>query len=65
MCGDITVHPGDVVFGDCDGVCVIPKDIFGQVVEMALNKVTRENNTRNGLLEGKLLRDVYNIYGVL
>ena len=64
-CGDIRVYPGDVVFGDYDGVCVIPKARFEEVVERALEKVEKENNTRRELLEGRLLREVYEKYGVL
>lgn len=64
-CGDIRVQPGDVIFGDCDGVCVIPKDRFAEVMALALEKVERENHTRDELLEGKLLREVYEKYGVL
>ena len=65
VCGDILVHPGDLIFADCDGVCVIPKEIAEKVVLMAVDKVEKEDNTRRELLEGKLLRDVYEKYGVL
>lgn len=65
MCGDVHVEPGDVIFGDCDGVCVIPKAVFEQVVDLALNKVEKENDTRRELLAGRLLKDVYEKYGVL
>ncbi len=64
-CGDIRVSPGDVIFGDADGVCVIPKDRFEQVFELALEKVEKENHTRDELLEGRLLREVFEKYGVL
>lgn len=64
-CGDVLVRPNDIVFGDRDGIVVIPSELFEQVIEMAMNKVTRENSTRSELLEGKLLRDVYEKYGVL
>ncbi len=63
--GDVKVHPGDIVFADFDGVAVIPQNIFSQVAEMALDKVNRENHTREMLLEGSYLRDVYEKYGVL
>ncbi len=64
-CGDIRVAPGDVIFGDADGVCVIPKDRFEQVFALALEKVEKENHTRDELMEGKLLREVFEKYGVL
>ncbi|MCF8567323.1 RraA family protein [Alicyclobacillus tolerans] len=63
--GGVLVNSGDIVFADHDGVVVIPKDTLEQVVEIALQKVNRENRTREELLQGKLLRDVYEKYGVL
>lgn len=65
MCGGVNVMPGDIIFGDRDGVVVIPKDLFDEVYDMAMNKATRENASRKELLEGKYLRDVYDKYGVL
>ena len=63
--GGVLVHPGDVIFADRDGIVVIPKDALEQVVEMAFKKLESENKTRNDLLQGKLLKDVYDKYGVL
>ena len=65
VCGGVRVNPGDVIFADRDGVVVIPQEVFERVFEMAVDKVTRENYTRKELLEGKLLREVYDKYGVL
>ncbi len=65
VAGGIPVRPGDVIFADFDGVVVIPAEIFEQVLGMALAKMEKESDTRRELLEGKLLIDVYNKYGVL
>jgi len=64
-CGDVTVKPGEIVFGDYDGIVVIPREAEDGVLSKALEKVTGENNTRQELLEGKLLADVYKKYGIL
>lgn len=64
-CGGVLVYPGDVIYGDRDGVVVIPSDLALETVERALDKVTRENHTRRELLEGSTLRQVYDKYGVL
>jgi len=64
-CGDVVVHPGDIVFGDIDGIVVIPKEAEREVIERAAEKVTGENTTRDELREGAYLRDVYAKYGVL
>ena len=63
--GGVLVHPGDVVFADRDGVVVIPQAVLEETIALASRKVNGENHTRRELLEGKLLRDVYEKYGVL
>ncbi|QHT62455.1 RraA family protein [Paenibacillus lycopersici] len=63
--GGVIVKPGDVIFADMDGVVVIPKAVFETTVEQSLEKAESENHTRRELLEGKLLREVYDKYGVL
>lgn len=65
QCGDILVRPGDVIFADFDGAVVIPKEIVDEVIPRALDKVDRENKSRDELLKGNYLRDVYNKYGAL
>jgi 4-hydroxy-4-methyl-2-oxoglutarate aldolase len=65
LCGGVMVYPGDVIFADRDGVVVIPSAIFADVYELAMIKVTKENSTREELLEGKTMREVYDKYGVL
>jgi regulator of RNase E activity RraA len=65
LCGDVLVHPGDIIVGDVDGVVVIPRGRLQATVEAALAKVEGENASRRMLEEGYLLRDVYDRYGVL
>jgi len=64
-CGGVRVAPGDVVFGDVDGVVVIPAAIADDAIALALTKVAAENRTRDALLRGELLQDVYARFGVL
>ncbi|THF75509.1 RraA family protein [Cohnella fermenti] len=64
-CGGVLVNPGDVIFGDRDGIVVIPATIADEVAGRALDKATRENHTRDELLQGRTLRQVYDKYGVL
>lgn len=64
-CGDVLVNTGDIVFGDIDGVVVIPKELEKEVIPLALEKVGKEDLTRNELLKGAMLKDVYDKYGVL
>jgi 4-hydroxy-4-methyl-2-oxoglutarate aldolase len=64
-CGGVKVRTGDVVFGDVDGVVIVPQEIEEEVFRRALQKVTSENNTRDELRQGRLLAQVYEKYGVL
>lgn len=64
-CAGVTVRSGDVIFGDVDGVVVIPKEIEDRVFAEALEKVKAENHTRDELRAGSYLADVYAKYGVL
>lgn len=64
-CGDVVVNPGELVFSDFDGVVVIPRAVEDQVLELAHEKVFKENQSRKDLLNGDSLRVVYDRYGVL
>lgn len=64
-CGDVVVKPGELIFSDFDGIVVIPKDVEDKVLEMAHEKVFKENQSRKDLLKGDSLRAVYDRYGVL
>ncbi len=62
MCGDVLVHPGDLIFADFDGIVVVPKGLEQQVYELAKEKVNNENLSRKELLQGLSLREVYDKY---
>ena len=64
-CAGVTVNPGDLVFGDADGVVVVPQPVVTQAVKNALEKVEGEDRTRDELKQGARLADVFKKYGVL
>ena len=64
-CGGVLVTPGDLVFGDLDGIVTIAAAMVEQVVRLATDKVSRENHSRDELQKGAYLRSVYDKYGVL
>lgn len=65
VCGEVPVHPGDLVVADFDGIIVIPTALIDAAIERANEKVTGENNSRAELKKGAYLRDVYKKYGIL
>ncbi|MDO9418058.1 RraA family protein [Pararhizobium sp.] len=64
-CAGVTVYSGDLVFGDIDGVVIIPQKHAAEIIARAKEKVTSENHTRDELRQGRLLGEVYEKYGVL
>ena len=57
----VTVHPGDFIFGDCDGVLVIPKDLALEVLEGAEKVAEIEEEQRTRLLAGEEREQVYKV----
>jgi regulator of RNase E activity RraA len=64
-CGGTRVAPGDWIFGDVDGVVVIPAALAEETVKRALAKVSDENTVRAELERGDLLKDVFKRHGIL
>jgi len=63
--GPCTVRPGDLLFGDMDGVVVIPLELADAALPKALEKVTGENRVRAELARGRSVREVFDEYGIL
>jgi regulator of RNase E activity RraA len=65
VCGGVRVEPGDLVFGDADGVVVVPQAVEAEVLNVAFDKINGEHHSISELRDGGYLRDVYAKYGVL
>lgn len=63
--GAVRVAPGDLVFGDTDGVVVVPRMLIGVTLERAYDKVRREREARHQLGRGGYLQSVWDRLGVL
>jgi 4-hydroxy-4-methyl-2-oxoglutarate aldolase len=63
VCGDITVHPGDLIVGDLDGVVVVPKAHISEVLEKATEIENREAEQARLIRETKSLREGLARYG--
>lgn len=64
-CGEVLVHPGDIIYADFDGLVVVPKAAEKEVFQKAREKVNKEDLSRKELLAGKSLREVYDKYKAL
>lgn len=61
--GGVRVQPGDYVFGDEDGIVVIPKDLTMEVLEKAEEVGRKETRIRDEIELGKSLADLYVEHG--
>ena len=63
--GDVLVTPGDIVFGDIDGVIIIPQDIAEEVIDEARQKLAAESVTKDAIRSGMSSTEAYATFGVL
>ena len=63
--GQVDVRPGDIVFGDMDGVLIIPQEVEKEVIEKSLEKASTENTVRNAIENGMSSTEALATYGVL
>ncbi len=45
--GDTHINPGDIIFGDTDGVVIIPATLLALVIDEAIKKEESDNNRKN------------------
>ncbi len=64
-CGGVSILPGDLIFGDADGVVAIPQAHEARVLQLAFEKVGGEKRTLADLQRGDRLGDVFARYGIL
>ena len=63
--GQVTVHDGDLIFGDVDGVLVIPREIAEEVIGRALSKAAAEKTMRRAIEGGMSVTEAFGKFGVL
>src|SRR5581483_3057961 len=64
-CAGVAVAPGDLIFGDADGVVVVPQRVEAEVLALAFEKIAGERNTLRDLQAGESLASVFAKYGIL
>jgi regulator of RNase E activity RraA len=61
----IRIAPGDLIFGDREGVLVIPPDIEGEAVAAALAKASEESKVAIAIRAGMSACEAFKTFGVL
>jgi len=64
-CGGVVVARGEYVFGDFDGLVVIPQQVADEVMRKALEKVRGERLVHKALRAGMSAREAYDRWGIL
>jgi regulator of RNase E activity RraA len=63
--GGVSIRPGDILFGDIDGVLVVPSEVVRETFTLALRKVRGERTVRKALEEGMSAADAFRTYGIM
>ena len=63
--GQVSISPGDLLFGDVDGVVVIPRDVEDEVIERSLAKAAAENTVRQAIEAGMSSTEAFTTFGIL
>jgi regulator of RNase E activity RraA len=61
----VRIAPGDIIYGDLDGVCVIPQRAETEVFQAALEKVRGEKLVRKALEAGMSAEEAFSTYGIM
>lgn len=61
----VRIRPGDLIFGDLDGVLVIPRELEEETITRALEKGRSEKVVRREIEAGASATGVFKKYGIL
>jgi regulator of RNase E activity RraA len=62
--GAVQIRPGDTLFGDLEGVVVIPREIEGDVFAQALEKSRGEKRVFAAIRDGMSAQQAWNAHGI-
>lgn len=63
--GDARINPGDILFGDIDGVCVVPRALEREVFTRALEKARGEKVVQKAIAGGMRAKAAFQKYGIM
>ena len=61
----VEIKPGDILFGDIDGVCVVPRQAEREVFTSALEKARGEKTVRMAIEAGMSATEAFEKYGIM
>ena len=63
--GNILINPGDLIFGDREGVLIIPHEAEDETIRLSLEKANTENTVAKAIREGASAVEAFEKYGVM
>jgi regulator of RNase E activity RraA len=63
--GGVRVLPGDIVFGDIDGVCIVPRQAEADVFAAALEKARGEKRVKKAIEGGMSAAEAFATFGIM
>ena len=63
--GAVRLRPGDILFGDVDGVLLVPAESEAEVFSRALEKARGETRVRKAIEEGSSAVEAFEKYGIM
>jgi len=61
----VRINSGDIIIGDIDGVCVVPRDVEEQVFRLSIEKARGEKMVQKKILEGMSTKEAFDKYGIM
>jgi regulator of RNase E activity RraA len=63
--GHVRVRPGDILFGDMDGVLLVPAEAEDEVFARALEKARGEKLVKRAIEEGSSAVEAFKKFGIM
>ena len=61
----VHINPGDIVFGDLDGVVIIPQEVEEEIIRLAYEKATGEKVVAEAIRAGMPARESFDKHGIM
>jgi regulator of RNase E activity RraA len=61
----VRINPGDIIIGDIDGVCVVPKEFEEEVFRLAIEKARGEKMVQKKIQEGMSTVEAFAKFGIM
>jgi regulator of RNase E activity RraA len=61
----VRINPGDIVFGDVDGVCIVPRLAEAEIFVKAVEKARGEKTVQKAIEAGMSAAEAFKTYGIM